>query len=298
MSCRYTVVGLHEGMTVSNARKKKSTWIISGVVLAAAVIMVTVYIFGTRPRLRTLTDELATALQTDPLSIQTNLPPLDGRYPGCVLVRPMPGQVAALSLVDRPEDAGASGKLIGDLGSVQNTAASGFLSGRLRGLGGGASSAADVEVTIELKGVRIFEMTLGKALKDRLMADEDVVSAQRRGLKPEVVFRSYEATPIMTIRQGAAASAEAWDEAKGQLLRSGANITAGGAIRLIASRPVVVAYETVAVDFVAHNFSAGGIDDAVLTPQTADRTGSVSTPKVWRMFGCAMRVKSVDHAGC
>lgn len=256
---------------VKKLLRKRATWVAVGVVAALAVV-VAVYLRGTRPKLRTLADELAQALQADPAAIQSNLPPADGRYPGAVLVRPAVGQVAALRLVDRPEEGDGVAKLIGDLSSVQTSAASGLLSGNLRGLRGGASSAADVEVTLRLKGVRVFEVPLGKALKDQLIADGDVVSAERRRLRPEVIFRSYEATPVMTVRQGAAASVEAWDDAKGRLLRAGATIAAGGSLQLVATRPVVVAYETVTVDFLSRNFSAGGIEDVRFTPQTADRT--------------------------
>jgi hypothetical protein len=178
--------------------------------------------------------------------------------------------VAVLRFADRPSDADVTGKPVGDLGIADTATASGLLAGDVGGTGANTSSTMDANVTVELKSVRVFEMPLGKELKDTLLADGNVASAAKRGLNPMVVFRSYEATPVFTVRQSASASAGLWERVKGRLLQAGATTAAEGTLRLVGTRPVVIAYETVSLNFITDHFAAGGATDVNFSPSAAE----------------------------
>lgn len=231
-------------------------------ILALSVlgVLVTVSVFFLAPSTYTLQDALAKQFGQNPKFIQVNVPPLPGLYPGAVIVHPEVGKIALLISSTATTDAP------GPEFSIQGASlsASGLtLGARADALSQMLSDSDRFSFTIELTHARVHERTL-LDLKKAVLADENILSAYRKGARPEVVHRAYEAVPTITVRRRTKVTADEWAKIKGKAaLESQAQVNSDDSTSFVAKTPVVLAFQTVQVDYLSKELGSAGKPDDV-----------------------------------
>ena len=134
---------------------------------------------------------------------------------------------------------------------------------------GSLASSGGVEVRFELKDLKLFEIELDSVFRGDLLAYEQAYEVQRRGLAPRVIVRAYEGIVSYEVRKQVRTSAEVWDSVVSELSKVGARQSGEGVLSLSGRDPVDVAYETLAMSYVAPAVAAGGSSEIVLEPMPA-----------------------------
>ena len=220
--------------------------------------------------------------------IELNLPPADGRYPGAVILMPQSGQTLPLRRAYRPNQVpNFATSLHARMGGEAEAAlASRFI--------GNASSKGDLAVDIKLDDLRLFETDLNEQFKRSLIDDEDVYRAEKRGLNPRVIVRTYEALMSLNVRRTTSLSAEAWQRAQKELIRAGGRIADKGSIAFEGKNTTAIAYETVTVNYIATSLSGGKPSDVELREGPA--VNAVSSEIDIQTYNLAAGMPEVQYA--
>lgn len=235
-----------------------------GIIAVAAVIL-----WHRNPGQSSIREALGHAFNRPVELIALNLPPADGRYPGAVIVEPQPGQVLPLRRVYRPGVLPDNSAIRLKIKMAREAAAA--LASRFVG---NTASSGDLAVDVVFDNLRLFEVDLNERFKRGLLGDEDVYRAEKRGLKPQVIVRTYEAVLSLNVRRAGSLSAEAWKKIKVELVRSGGRFADADTVALKSDRPVAVAYEAVTVNYVATSLSAGRPDEIELRDAFVENAAS------------------------
>jgi len=245
--------------------KKNLTLIIVTVLIAIGIYLYYVFYNPTK----TLKQELANMFDRPVELIELNLPPADGRYPGTVLLTAQEGQSLTIKRENRPvnipekqskvtinvdgnSDVNLFGKLIGSL-----------------------NSSGDISIQIDLDDLRLFETDLDSKFKNDLLNDENIVRADKNGLKPRVIVRAYEAIVTYTVKKKSNIKVEQWNEIQEDLLKIGGSLANNGGITIKVEEPSIVAYETVFVNFISTNLKSGKPNDLIFKEYIVpEHTGS------------------------
>lgn len=228
------------------------------IVAAVAVIgfgglWLTHTIFKPKPQNEVLQRALADQFGGDFDMIIANVPSRSGRYPGAVMAVSTKGSELLVRKEERPDSVPeTSGSINGARLTGGNTVWQ--LAGRE--FGARLAGEGSASVMIELQDIRIFEREAGELAAD-LRGDGRVSRARATGQPVVVITKSYEAVPVITIRQSSAAKAEDWAKLKNDLTKAKGEVSADNSVVFRSSEPQVVAYETQEVKFIAGNFSGG-----------------------------------------
>ena len=195
--------------------------------------------------------------------IELNIPPADGRYPGTVILTPRPGQMLPVRRIYRPDQIpkATSGLKLSQIGEAEAIISSGLV-GRLE-------STGDIILDIVLNDLKLYEADLNQNFKNALLEDKDVYSAHKRGLKPRVIVRAYEAVMSLKVGHTSAISAEMWNKIKQNVLKTGDTFADDETMVVNIRDPVVVAYETMNVDYFSTTLSVSVPDQLELTDSIA-----------------------------
>lgn len=241
------------GAVSSSRWLKLAIGVVSLAVLGIGGLFVANRYVRAKPAARLLQVALADQFNSTPDSVIPNLPSRAGRYPGAVLAVTEKGAELLVRSGERPEkDPGVSGSLqavqLADRSVVWQ------LTGKL--FGGELQGEGLASVEVDLENLRIFEAEAA-TLAEALRSDESVNRARSTGQSVTVVTRAYEAIPVITVRQGSAASVEEWAEIESELTGFTGEVGDDHSVVFRSKEPQVVAYETSEVRLIAGNFSDG-----------------------------------------
>lgn len=207
---------------------------------------------------KTIRANFAQAFNRPEELIELNLPPSGGRYPGSVLLSPAQGQVLPMRRVFRPED------LPRTKSDVSITLSGQTQSELVSQLLGNSRASAGVDIQIDLKDLRLFEMDLSSNFKRSLLRDKSIYRAEKRGQKPRAIVRAYEALLTYTLRKNDAYSQDSWNSIQKDALAIGGRLTNEGGITIQSNQPSVIAYESVSVNYIVNNLNVGDPDEVIL----------------------------------
>ena len=213
---------------------------------------------------RTLKANFAQAFNRPKELIELNLPPSGGRYPGSVLLSPQAGQVLPLRRVFRPEN------LPRTTSNISITLSGQTQSELVSQLLGNSRASAGVDIQIDLKDLRLFEIDVNAKFKRSLLKDKSIYRAEKRKQKPRAIVRAYEALLTYTLRKNDAYRQEIWDRIQKDALSVGGRLTNEGGITLESKQPSVIAYESLSVKYIVNNLNAGSPDEVVLEEHLVD----------------------------
>jgi hypothetical protein len=251
---------------------KKSRWLLRVAAPVFAIgVPLAIYIPGwieareieEAPRV-SLRDALAARLSCAPLSLQMNVPPAAGRYPGAILVRTPENVLLPVTFEHRPDD------LPGPTFELQGaavTSASAALNGSI-GEGFSLDAKADewLDVTVQLRDGQVIEKSLGE-IRASLADNEDVVRLRERGKEPEVVVRAFEAMCDLVLKQRSNLESEQWAKVMDAAVKSGAKLNQDGSLVFKSKAPSVIAFQSQSVRIISDEMSAGQgrvkLDDAI-----------------------------------
>lgn len=231
--------------------------VLTSIVVVGIVGMIAVFLWQRQPELDSVRDTLGRAFNRPAELIELNLPPADGRYPGAVILTPKPGQTLPLRRAYRPAQTPrhTTSIRVSIVDDAQLALANPFI-GRI-------VSAGDVAVDVTLDDLRVFETDLYQLKKD-LLATKEAYRAQKRGLNPRVIVKTYEALVSWHIRRGGSLSADVWENIRNKLMGVGGHIIDTGSVTFEGGNPMAIAYETMTVEYVATTLSAGKPDEVEL----------------------------------
>lgn len=248
-----------------NAEKPTRRWqnpLVAAIVLIIVGLCVALLIRYGYKRTQTLQQAIAQQFNRSADLIQVNIPPLPGLYPGAVIVHPSIDQLAFLRS-QQQSDSAQGGEF--SIKGVTMTTASLTVHGQTDFVSQALSDSGKFSVNIDFAKCRVHEKDL-LVLKKALLEDAEVQQAYKKGSRPEVVNRAYEAVMSITIRRLSAVSAQEWAKLKKQALESSGSLNADDSTTIVAEKPVICAFETVSVDYISKNLSPGKPDEVRLTP--------------------------------
>lgn len=216
-------------------------------------LWITHTIFKPKPQSKVLQSALADQFGGDAGAIVTNIPSRNGRYPGAVLAVSAKGSELLVRRMDRPEAAPA---VSGSLKGAQLSEASAVWQLAGRAFGARLAGQGNASVEIDLQEIRIFEQEASQ-LAVALRSDDSVNRARATGQPVVVITKSYEAVPVVTVRQSSDAKSEDWAKLKGELTKAKGELSADNSVVFRSTEAQVIAYETSEVKFIAGNFSSG-----------------------------------------
>jgi hypothetical protein len=232
---------------------------------------------------------LAEQFGSPPKAVVPNIPSRGGRYPGAVLAVTPSGSELLVRGMYRPANLPqVSGSLTGALLSEANAVWQ--LTGRT--FGGTLQGHGSATVEVELKDIRIFEEESG-SIAERLRSDESVGRARASGQNVVVVTKSYEAVPIITVRQQSQSKAEDWAKLKDELTKARGELTTDNAVIFRSTEPQVVAYEASDAKLIAGSFSAGDVKLELKRRISAPPANGAPTPDE---FGAKSKGRGVAFA--
>ena len=219
--------------------------------------MIAVFMWQRQPEHASVRDTLSRAFNRPARLIELNLPPADGRYPGAVILTPKPGQTLPLQRAYRPAQIPRHTTSIraGIVDEAELALANRFI--------GGIASAGEVAVDVILDDLRVFETDLYQLKKD-LSTNKDVQRAEKRGLNPRVIVKTYEALVSLHIRRGGSLSADVWENIQNKLMSVGGHIIDTGSVTFKSGGSMAIAYETMTVRYIATTLSGGKPDELEL----------------------------------
>lgn len=217
---------------------------------------------------KTLSTNFAQAFNRPEELIELNLPPSGSRYPGSVLLSPEAGQVLPIRRVYRPET------LPNTTSDVSITLSGQTQSELVSQLLGNSRASAGVDIKIELKDLRLFEMDLSSKFKRSLLRDKSIYRAEKRGQKPRAIVRAYEALLTYTLKKNDAYSQDSWESIQKDALAIGGRLTNEGGIILQSNQAAVIAYESVSVNYIVNNLNAGNPDEVILRDHIVSNANS------------------------
>ena len=202
--------------------------------------------------------------------IELNLPSAEGRYPGAVLLSPQEGQVLPMFKAYRPTDEPTATQLEV---TVPQTDAQQLLARLFSPISSSAVSQTGfsvddplsefsplLEVKLTLDELRLFEANLNSEFKRSLLENESVVNAEKNGLLPRTIVRTYEGIVSYKIQPKPSLAKPQWRSLQQTLLSIGGALTQQGHILLKSQQPAVIAYETVLVKYITSNLNGAPTD--------------------------------------
>lgn len=216
-----------------------------------------------RPKPQALQDAIVKQFGGEKGAILPNIPSRNGRYPGAVLAVSPNGSELLVRSMERPE---LLPTVSGSLNGVELMSQSAVWELTGRAFGGRFEGKGDATVYLDLKEIRIFEEEAGK-LAETLRKSDLVGRARASGQPVVVVTKSYEAIPIITVRQSSDSKSEDWAKLKGEMAKANGRITTDDTVEFKSPSAQVVAYETSDVVFLADNFAPGGVKIELGTPR-------------------------------
>jgi hypothetical protein len=248
---------------MGKAKPKTSAWWRRWKLLVALGLLGTLVaacVFFLAPATNTLQDALAKQFGQNPKFIQVNVPPLPGLYPGAVIVHPEAGKLALLKSSTKPTDGpGPDFSIQGASLSVSGLT----LAARTDAIGQILGDSDRFSFTIDLNHARVHERTL-LDLKKAVLADGEILIAYQKGAQPEVVHRAYEAVPTITVRRRSKVTADDWEKVKAKAAHeSHAQVNSDDSTSFVATTPVVIAFQTVSVEYLSKQLGPDGKPDDV-----------------------------------
>ncbi|MCP4701094.1 MAG: hypothetical protein GY862_30210 [Gammaproteobacteria bacterium] len=227
---------------------------IAAIVVIGITAMIAVALWQRQPEHASLREALGHAFNRPVQFIELNLPPADGRYPGTVILMPRPGQALPLRRAYRPDRVpnyatSLRAKIAGKAGTA--------LASRFIGSAASAGNLTIDTIDIALDDLRLFEVDLNEQFKRDLIEDKNVYRAEKRGLNPRVIVRTYEAVLSLNVRRAGSLSADAWEKVQNELVKAGGRIADAGAVTFKSDHSMAIAYETVTVNYIATSLSGG-----------------------------------------
>lgn len=215
---------------------------VTAVLIVVAVIGAWAFWPSSQERLE---QALATAFSRPVDLIELNLPPASGRYPGAVLLRKSPRDLLLYRSASRPSPTDHT--TVELKAKLTGKSKASVLSSAL----GSAESKGQFEVVLHLKDLRTFELdNLGEAVQKSLLEDEKLTK-NAKAWSPSIVVRAYEAILVIELRRSGESRAGTadWEKAKKQAIQAQAELQRDGSLKFESKSPVVLAYETMDIEF-------------------------------------------------
>ncbi len=241
---------------------------------AVAGLLVMNAILKPKPQTKLLQAALADQFGSNSAAVVPNIPARGGRYPGAVLAVSEKGGELLVRRADRPATAPpVSGSL--KAAALADASIAWQLAGKA--FGGSLHGKGSAVVEVDLNDVRIYEEEAGQ-LAESLLSDDSVKRARASGQAVAVVTRSYEALPVITVKQSSETKTEDWTKLKDELSKAKGEITADNNVVFRSKEPQVVAYEISDVKLIAGNFSAGDVKIELKRRFSVSNSGAVPLP--------------------
>lgn len=192
--------------------------------------------------------EFAEKLRTKAEYLVMNLPPRPGAWPGAIFTYDM-----RLPIIRGRGDDPALAR--GEPTNIQSTSSIDLSGGARGGWGALFSIAAEAKdiatIVMSFENTRVVDMEEDE-LEKRVSQSSVAKMAATQGRIPQVIVRSYEGIPTLTLIKHASAAGQAWAKLQGSPLDASLNLSVSNEDRLVyrTSTSVVFAFEVMQATFI------------------------------------------------